>query len=43
MNTFEDNFDIRKISPNTWVIGTKYPATPWAATATCWNAATAAS
>lgn len=29
MNTFEDNFDIRKISPNTWVIGTKYPATPW--------------
>ena len=29
MNVFEDNFDIRKISPNTWVIGTKYPATPW--------------
>lgn len=29
MNVFEDNFDMRKISPNTWVIGTKYPATPW--------------
>lgn len=27
MNTFEDNFDIRKISPNTWVIGTNHPVT----------------
>ena len=29
MNVLEDNFDIRKIFPTTWVIGTKYPATPW--------------
>ena len=29
LSFYENNFDIRKIFPNTWVIGTKYPATPW--------------
>ena len=33
MNTglgrFYEHFDIRKMNKNTWIIGTKYPATPW--------------
>lgn len=29
LSQYENHFDIRKITPNTWVIGTKYPATPW--------------